>query len=100
MEPNAAAVVFLAFTMANCAPCKQFKDDFATQENVEIVDSASSPELVADYKIKSYPTIVALKDGVEVDRTVGYTGKWKMQRWMNKARGDGAARRSNWAWGR
>lgn len=80
----AKAVVFIAFTTAWCAPCRHFKADFAGDASVTIMDVEENKELADSYEVTGFPTVLALVDGQEVARTVGYNNKPEMVAWMNR----------------
>ena len=91
------AVTFLAFTASWCAPCGDFKRDFADDASVQIVDIDDNPDFARDYGIQTVPTVVAVRGGNEVGRTVGYIGKPTMSRWMQRMKGERRARTLIWA---
>lgn len=83
------AILFLAFTASWCAPCGEFKSDFAADPAVQVIDIDAEPEFARDYGVKSVPTVVAIsRDNKEIGRTVGYHGKPAMQRWMARMKGE------------
>lgn len=77
-----ATVVFLAFTTAWCPPCQQMHRDFAGHQSVEFVDAEEHPEMVKQYGVRAFPTVVATRGGRQVGRRVGYSGKREMEQWM------------------
>lgn len=81
-------VVFLAFTATWCGPCQQMHSDFAGHPLVRFVDVDQQPEMARIYRVISVPTVVAVVDGRETGRFVGYGDKKEMERWMSKAAGD------------
>ena len=62
-----------------CGPCKMIAPMIKEMENqnpeitLKKIDVDTGQELSAQYGVKSIPTLVILKDGVEVDRVIGFT---------------------------
>ena len=68
-------VKILKFTTPACPLCKQLGkvlEKLGGEAEVEEVDALKSP-LAAQYKIASVPTLVILRDGKEIGRTVSMT---------------------------
>ncbi len=70
--------VVLVFHRANCEPCtrldtalKEVARDFAGRVLVARADVADAPEAARRYRITAVPTIIFVRDGREVERTVG-----------------------------
>jgi len=70
--------VLLDFWANWCGPCKMMMpviDDIANSMDTSIkvgkVNIDECPELAEKYQVMSIPTFVVLKNGVELDRTVG-----------------------------
>ena len=69
-----------------CGPCKligpiidELADELDTEKvSVGKVDVDNNPNLSFQYKVRSIPTILIIKDGKEVDRQVGVTTKQKL----------------------
>ena len=78
---NAKGVALVDFYADWCGPCKMVSPlvDEIAKENPDIVvgkvnvDESSS--LAMQYGVVSIPTLVAFKDGKEVERIVGYRPK-------------------------
>ena len=75
---QAAGPVLVDFTLDGCAPCRAIApaiDELAAKYNGKLkivkVDVASSPQAVARFRVLGAPTLVILKAGREVMRTVG-----------------------------
>lgn len=65
----------LNFSMDRCEPCKAMQPVLAKLIvdgwQIRQIDIAQAPQLVAQYKLQSAPTLVMLAGGREVDRVVG-----------------------------
>jgi len=65
------------FSAQWCHPCRMMAITFHKVETTmpdvifQDIDIDKDPTTAADFKIMSIPTIVFIKDGVEVDRVVG-----------------------------
>lgn len=81
----ATVVVFIAFTAQWCGPCKRLHKDF-TSEQINFFDAEQDKELADSYEVTGFPTIIALVDGQEVARTVGYNNKQELLDWMERVR--------------
>lgn len=79
-------VMFIAFTTAWCNPCKHLKADFANDPSIQLLDVAENQELADSYEVSAYPTVIALYEGQEVGRTVGYNNKPELTAWMERVR--------------
>lgn len=69
------------FFSANCGPCKMLgfvlRDVEKEYPQLKIlkVDFDQNKELTEEYQVEGYPTIILLKDGVEVGRMQGLQQK-------------------------
>lgn len=67
-----------------CGPCKMLApliEELAgelTDVKVGKVNVDENPDLAAEFGVMSIPTVVVLRDGEEVQRTVGFTSKAKL----------------------
>lgn len=67
-----------------CGPCKMLApliEELAgelTDVKVGKVNVDENQDLAAEFGVMSIPTVVALRDGKEVQRTVGFTSKAKL----------------------
>ena len=72
------APVLVDFTAAWCPPCKaiapildELADEYAGSLRIVKVDVDENPSVAMRFGIRSMPTLVVLRDGVEVKRLVG-----------------------------
>ena len=68
-------VKILKFTTPSCPLCRQLGkilEKLGDEADVEEVDALKSP-LASQYKIASVPTLVILRDGKEIGRTISMT---------------------------
>ena len=76
-DESLTGLVVLKFTAEWCAPCKRLNPILQklSEETPEVtfyeVDVDEMPTLSDTYKVKSVPTLVFLKEGVEIKRHVG-----------------------------
>jgi len=82
---KAARPVVLDFGAEWCGPCKalapiieDIAGEMADAADFYAVDIAHAPEAAAQYGIMSVPTVVIVKDGEEVDRSVGFLPRSRM----------------------
>jgi thioredoxin len=64
----------LYFSATWCGPCKNFKpimEQVSRELPVRFVDVDSNPQLVAEYGVRSVPTVIFLKDGQTIDKKAG-----------------------------
>ena len=64
----------LYFSSTWCQPCKNFKpimEQVSRELPVQFVDIDASPQLVAEYGIRSVPTIVVLNNGQVASKQAG-----------------------------
>ena len=89
----------LNFTMDRCEPCRAMQPVLAKliMEGWQIrqIDVAQEPQLAAQYKLQSAPTIVILSGGREVDRIVGAIAYNKLLNRFEAAGRAGAASSSS-----
>ena len=71
---------FIYFTAGFCGPCKTYGPIISqVQGTVSKVDVEENRDLAMQYNVKSVPTTILLKDGVEVWRNVGVTSLQTLQ---------------------
>lgn len=61
----------LKFSATWCTPCKVMSATLKDAEGIKEIDIDQNRELAIEYNVRSVPTLVFLKDGVEVERTKG-----------------------------
>ncbi len=75
------------FTAAWCGPCKMIRpiveELIGERYEINITDVDQNQQLAMQYNIKSIPTFVILKDGVEIDRKVGVMSKEAIKNLFN-----------------
>jgi thioredoxin 1 len=71
----------LKFSSATCAPCKVLSN---TLEGVEGITEVIDREVFAKYGIRRVPTLIFLKDGVEVQRVGGSIPLVEYERILNE----------------
>lgn len=82
--------VLLDFWAAWCGPCRMVSPvvDMVAQENPDIkvgkVNVDEQQELAQAFGVMSIPTLVVIKDGREVNRTVGAVPKESILRLLGK----------------
>ena len=76
---KASVPVLVDFYADWCGPCKMVAplvDELAHQHMGKIlvakVDTDRAPEVAAKYDIRSIPTLIIFRDGVEVERSMGF----------------------------
>ena len=68
----------LYFSAGWCGPCRQLgpiMEQVGQEISVQKIDVDAQPELAQQYGIRNIPTVVLVKDGVDVARKVGANPK-------------------------
>lgn len=76
----------LRFTAPWCGPCKSLSKALEGVDlgvDMEVVDIDASPDAATQYGIRSVPTLVFLRDGVEIDRKVGAISVDRLKDWIS-----------------
>lgn len=79
----------LKFSANWCGPCKTLRpiwEDIKNNKGAEFeeIDIDEDPDSAVEFKITSIPTIVYIKDGVEVNRLVGLVRKESIQKFIDE----------------
>lgn len=85
-----AGVMIVDFAADWCAPCKammpilQQISEQHPQIEVSTVDISKNMDLAKKYRIATVPCLVVFKDGKEVDRAIGFSGKEPLEKLFTK----------------
>lgn len=74
----------LKFSASWCTPCKVMSATLKDAEGIKEIDIDQNRELAIEYNVRSVPTLVFLKDGVEVERTKGIIPLVQYQEIINR----------------
>lgn len=81
--------VVLKFGAAWCPPCRtlavlleQAAPQWEDEVDILEVDVDECPDVAADFGVSNVPTLVALRDGREVERIVGLTSRPALEGFM------------------
>jgi len=83
--------VIIDFWAVWCGPCQMFAPtfektakQFPLKANFLKVNTEEVPNAAAEFGIRSIPTMVALKDGKEIDRALGALDEFSFTMWVDK----------------
>ncbi len=77
----------LYFSAPWCGPCKMFKpvmESLSSELPIQFIDVDTSPQTAAQYNVRSVPTTVVVKDGMEMGRAVGAKTKEEIRSLFNR----------------
>ncbi len=88
-EEISEGLVLVDFFATWCGPCKMISPHLEelAKEKSDVkflkVDVDNHPDLKVSYQVKSIPTLVLFKDGIEVSRRVGFAMKQDILKWIS-----------------
>ena len=88
-EKTSQGLLLLDFWTTWCGPCQMIGpmlDQVAEEENITVgkINVDEQRELAMQYEIEAIPTLVVMKDGREVDRSVGMLDKTEIKTFYAK----------------
>ncbi len=85
-ENVSQGLVLLDFYTNFCGPCKMLAPVLEKIENIKIfkIDASSNPNLTSEHNISSVPTLIYMRNGVILEKTIGYMSQEQIQAKVNK----------------
>jgi thioredoxin-like negative regulator of GroEL len=77
----------LYFSAGWCQPCKSFKPLMESMQNeipITFIDIDTSPQSITQYNVRSVPTTIVVRDGVEIGRAMGVKTKEEIRALYNR----------------
>ncbi len=90
-EVNDSSVAVVDFSATWCGPCKmlepvieELSDEMSDQADFFSADVDENSEICKDFGIQSVPTVVVMKNGQEVGRSIGFLPKETLRDFIEK----------------
>jgi thioredoxin 1 len=77
----------LYFTGTWCQPCKAFRpimESLQSEMSITFIDIDASPQTTTTWNIRSIPTVIIVKNGMEIGRAVGVKTKDEIRALYNR----------------
>ena len=91
LEAKKSAVAVVDFSATWCGPCKMLapvletvSEKLGDKVSFFNVDVDEAGELAMEYRISSVPCLVLMKNGEEVDRSIGFRPGAQLEAWIEK----------------
>ncbi len=90
-EMDKAGLVVADFNATWCGPCRmlapvldELSKDYKEKAKFVAIDTDENHELAVAFKILSIPAVIILKDGVQVDKSIGFVQKAELAALIDK----------------
>ncbi len=71
-------IKIIDFYSPNCVPCIFLKKELEGLDNVEYINVMDDFEKALEFNIRKSPTVIFLRDGIEINRFTGFKTKEKI----------------------
>lgn len=79
----------MKFEASWCQPCHRLTEELKDIKfSIDRVDIEQNPDKIDTHNVKGVPTLIFLKEGVEVNRIVGFTSKERVQTLIKEIYGE------------
>jgi thioredoxin 1 len=77
----------LYFSAGYCQPCRTFKpimESLQSEMPITFIDVEASPQTATTWNVRSVPTVLVIKNGMEIGRAVGAKTKDEIRSLYNR----------------